>query len=92
MSILLIFSAPLLFIYLQPDLANVLLYIVVLFGLLFFAGYSLKYFAGLFVATGFAAPFIWLLLKSYQQSRIISFINPQQDPLGVNYNINQSIS
>ena len=91
LSLLLIFSVPLFFIYWQPDLANTLLYSIVLFGMLFIAGYSIKYFGMLGILGAIGAPIIWPLLKDYQRLRIISFINPRADPLGVNYNINQSI-
>ena len=37
-----------------------------------------------------AAPFLWFHLKEYQQKRILTFLNPEMDPLGAGYHINQS--
>jgi rod shape determining protein RodA len=36
------------------------------------------------------APFVWFGLKDYQRARIMTFINPDMDPLGAGYHINQS--
>ncbi len=36
------------------------------------------------------APFVWFGLKDYQRARILTFINPDMDPLGSGYHINQS--
>ena len=38
-----------------------------------------------------ASPLIWHFLKNYQKQRILTFINPNLDPLGVGYNLIQSI-
>jgi len=37
-----------------------------------------------------AAPIIWINLRAYQKSRISIFLNPDLDPLGAGYHINQS--
>ncbi len=39
---------------------------------------------------GLISPFAWNSLTPYQQSRIISFLNPEKDPLGVAYQVIQS--
>ena len=36
------------------------------------------------------APIFWLLLRSYQKQRFLSFISPNQDPQGIGYNVIQS--
>jgi len=38
----------------------------------------------------FLVPFVWSSLKTYQQNRIITFINPLHDPFGAGYQIIQS--
>ncbi|MFH1390003.1 MAG: rod shape-determining protein RodA [Candidatus Margulisiibacteriota bacterium] len=42
------------------------------------------------VLVGVMLPFMWGVLKPYQQSRIISFLNPAADPLGAGYHTLQS--
>jgi rod shape determining protein RodA len=36
------------------------------------------------------SPFVWFNLEEYQQKRILLFMNPDSDPLGSGYQINQS--
>src|SRR5205814_610979 len=35
-------------------------------------------------------PFVWHLLHTYQKQRILTFFNPERDPLGAGYHIIQS--
>jgi rod shape determining protein RodA len=44
-----------------------------------------------FCMTAPVIPFVWFTLKDYQQKRILTFINPENDPLGSGYNIIQSM-
>lgn len=44
----------------------------------------------LHIGIGFATPFMWDQLKPYQKGRILTFINPEQDPRGAGYQIIQS--
>jgi len=46
------------------------------------------YFSNIFL--GLLSPYIWSLLKPYQQNRILTFLNPEKDPLGAAYQIIQS--
>lgn len=46
------------------------------------------YFSNLFL--GLLSPYFWSLLKPYQQERILTFLNPEKDPLGAAYQIIQS--
>jgi len=42
------------------------------------------------ISLGIGPPFIWLGLKDYQKKRILSFINPNLDPMGAGYQVTQS--
>ena len=45
----------------------------------------------LMLTTGVAViPAVWLLLKDYQRQRIVTFLNPDRDPLGAGYHLIQS--
>ena len=51
---------------------------------------SLLYFANIF--TGLLTPFLWNNLAEYQKQRILTFLNPDLDPMGSAYHIIQSIT
>lgn len=74
----------------QPDLGTALLLIAGAGGLLFLAGVSWIYFATAIAAVVAALPVAWGLLHDYQKNRVLTFLNPEQDPLGTGYHIMQS--
>lgn len=78
-------------IFLQPDLGNALIYAMVTFSVIFYLGFSWKYFVALLVPVLIAFPLIWRFLHSYQRQRIMTFLNPGSDPLGTSYNVIQSV-
>ena len=65
------------------DLGVALVYIGIILIMLFCAGLSGWYFLGIFGAIAVAFPFLWNLLKPYQQNRIIYGFQPELDPTGV---------
>ena len=74
----------------QPDLGTAALVGAVGFYVLFFAGISWKVLgglAGLFVVALFP---LWGMLRDYQRKRILTLLDPTQDPLGSGYHIIQS--
>src|ERR1700722_2408165 len=74
----------------QPDLGTGLLLVLITITLIFVAGLNWRTMAVLAVAGMLAAPLSWHYLKPYQRQRLVSFINPQADPLGSGYHIIQS--
>ena len=88
--VMLIVAVPALLIWKQPDLGTALL-IVAAGGLtILLAGISLKLIAGSFVAALVASPIVWYSMLDYQRARVLTFLNPEADPLGRGYNIIQS--
>ena len=81
---------PVLLVAKQPDLGTAMLITVSGFAVLFIAGISWKLLAGFAVVALSSAPVIWNLMHDYQQKRVLSFLNPEQDPLGSGYHIIQS--
>lgn len=74
----------------QPDLGTSLLVGSAGIFVLFLAGLSWRFMA---IAAGLvaaSAPVLWYLLHDYQKDRILTFINPESDPLGTGYHIIQS--
>ena len=62
------------------DLGVALVYMALILGMLFGAGLHWGYFAGMAAALTVAFPFLWDLLASYQQDRIVVGFNPSLDP------------
>lgn len=82
---------PFVLVLLQPDLGSALVYLAIWLGLLFFSGLKKRYILFLFSGGFITSIFAWFfVLRDYQKSRIISFLNPGADPLGAGYNLIQS--
>jgi len=79
------------FIFKQPDLGNVLVYLFVFMVITFTSGVPLKFiFTCLGILTIFI-PGVWFILKEYQKARLLSFLDPTADPIGAGYNALQSV-
>ncbi len=74
----------------QPDLGTAVLILASGFFVLFLAGLSWRVIIGLAVAGGAALPFAWTMLHDYQRQRILTLLDPAQDPLGSGYHTIQS--
>jgi rod shape determining protein RodA len=81
---------PVLLIARQPDLGTSLLIGSSGFFVLFLAGLPWRVITGLGVLAGAAMPILWSLLKDYQKQRVLTFLDPEKDPLGAGYHIIQS--
>ena len=83
-------ALPVVLIGYQPDLGTAVIIAVAGAGLLFIAGVSWRL-LGAFAAAGLASlPFAWYWLKDYQRERVISFLDPDRNPLGAGYQVFQS--
>ena len=89
-SAMVILILPIILVITQPDLGTSIL--IAFSGLLvmWFAGLNIKYFIYSFVIFLVTTPFAISFLKPYQKSRILTFLNPDRDPLGAGYQIIQS--
>ncbi|MHB1591577.1 MAG: rod shape-determining protein RodA [Sulfuricella sp.] len=74
----------------QPDLGTALLISASGFYVLFLAGLSWRIILGMVAMGAASAPILWSLLHDYQRQRILTLIDPSQDPLGAGYHIIQS--
>ena len=81
---------PTLLIAKQPDLGTALLVASSGAGVLFFAGLSWWIMLGIVAFIGALTPIIWHFLHGYQRDRVLTFLNPEADPLGRGYHIIQS--
>ena len=82
---------PLVLIIIQPDLGTGLVFIQLFFCLLYVGDVSIRYLGYLITLMAVFAPvYYFTLMKSYQKARLLSFLNPESDPLGNGYSIIQS--
>jgi rod shape determining protein RodA len=83
--------APVALIVKQPDLGSGILAALVAGTMILFVGVNWRTLAGGFLALGLSSPLIWGFLKDYQRQRVLTFLNPEKDPLGAGYHILQSM-
>jgi rod shape determining protein RodA len=91
---------PMLLVFTQPDIGTSLVYAAALAAVLFVGGVRWTHLAALAtVALVVALSVLWLLpaagvqvLKDYQAKRITGFLNPDEDPGGLTYNVTQSLN
>jgi rod shape determining protein RodA len=88
--VLTILILPIMLVVSQPDLGTSIL--IGLSGLVvvWLAGLNIKYFIYSFITVLITMPFAISFLKPYQKLRILTFLNPDRDPLGAGYQIIQS--
>jgi len=82
---------PAILIFFQPDLGSVLILVTLWLGILIISGIKIRHFLILVFIFLLVFIFSWLfLLKDYQKERIISFIQPQFEPLGTGWSQRQA--
>jgi rod shape determining protein RodA len=74
----------------QPDLGTALLVASSGIFVLLLSGISWRLVATVVGALGAIAPVLWYFLRDYQKQRVLTFLNPESDPLGAGYHIIQS--
>lgn len=94
---------PAILVVVEPDLGTTINILLILFGMILFRGIKIWLCA---VITGVITfntatyfllyklnivPSLWALLQPYQQQRILTFINPENDPQGAGYHIRQAL-
>jgi rod shape determining protein RodA len=86
--------APVVLIFLEPDLGTTVSYVVIWFAMLVAAGARPLYLGGLALCGLLSAPLGWLLLRDYMRQRIMTFfavtMDPESDIFGEGYNILQA--
>ena len=87
---LLILFIPIALVVSQPDLGTAILIGLSGIIVLWLAGVNIKYFFYSFLMLVISAPFVISFLKPYQKLRILTFFDPDKDPLGAGYQIIQS--
>ncbi len=82
--------APVGLVLMQPDLGTAMMLLLVGAAMFWVAGVRLWKFAVVGLAAVGAMPVAWSFLREYQRNRILTFLDPERDPLGTGYHITQS--
>lgn len=82
--------APVLLVLKQPDLGTAVMLLLAAGAVFFLAGVRAWMFGVAIAGAGGILPLAWAHLKEYQRNRILTFLDPNSDPLGAGYHILQS--
>jgi rod shape determining protein RodA len=74
----------------QPDLGTALLVLATGCYVIFLAGLSWRIIVGLAIAVAASLPLVWTMMHGYQKRRILTLLDPSQDPLGAGYHTIQA--
>lgn len=86
-----ILLVPFVFVVRQPDLGTALMLLIIFISMILFVGIRIR---DLLIAGSsglLLAPLAWYFFKDYQKERIMTFFDPERDPLGSGYHIIQSM-
>ena len=74
----------------QPDLGTSLLVAASGLFVIFYSGVQWRYIVLAIVSAIAAAPLLWMSMRDYQKQRVLTFLDPESQPLGAGWNIIQS--
>lgn len=86
----LLIGVPVVLIARQPDLGTSLLVAMAAVFVVMLAGLSWRVIGVLAVLAASALPLLWMNMHGYQKRRVLTFLDPESDPLGAGWNIIQS--
>ena len=88
---LIIIFVPVGLIAVQPDLGTAILIVLSGASVIFIAGIGARYIIGAIATALISMPLLWyFVMHDYQKSRVLTLLNPDNDPLGAGYHIIQS--
>ena len=87
MTVVIIILIPIIMVISQPDLGTSILIAASGLIVLWLGGVKIKYFIYSFIVFLISLPFVISFLKPYQKLRILTFLDPDRDPLGAGYQI-----
>ncbi len=85
-----IVALPFVLIIKQPDLGTAMMLVLIAGSMTLFCGIGRRTLIMFVTAGAVSLPVLWSMLKAYQKQRILTFLNPERDPLGAGYHIIQS--
>jgi rod shape determining protein RodA len=87
-TLLMLLVTPIISIFLKP---NIIIWLVYLLGLFLYIRSTKVRLVDIIaimvgnIGIGYAVPKAWGMLKEYQRARLLAFLNPENDPLGIGY-------
>lgn len=81
---------PVSLILMQPDLGTALMLVFATGAIFFVVGVQVWKFLIVLITVSGCIPILWSFLHDYQKQRVLTFLNPENDPLGAGYHIMQS--
>ncbi len=81
---------PVFLVMIQPDLGTAIMLLLTAGAMFFAVGVQLWKFVALICSAVAAMPIAWHFLHNYQKNRVLTFLDPERDPLGAGYHIIQS--
>lgn len=87
---LVMIGVPAALVFLQPNLGTSLLLVMAGLAVALLGGLPLWLMGAGGLAATAAAPLLWMNMHDYQKGRVLTFLDPERDPLGAGYNIIQS--
>lgn len=91
LRVLVLTIVPVLLVYEQPDLGTSIVLVFIFFWMSFFARIRPLYLLSSLGVLLASTPLLWQFLHQYQRDRILVLFNPQVEPLGIGYNLRQSL-
>jgi rod shape determining protein RodA len=85
-----IVAGPAVLVLMQPNLGTAFILLAVGATMLFAAGLSWRIIVPVAALAVASVPVAWTFMHDYQRERVITFLEPERDPLGAGYNILQS--
>jgi rod shape determining protein RodA len=85
-----IIALPVVLIMMQPDFGTAATFFPLFAVAMFFGGIRWRVWLIAVLILLIAAPLGWTMLKTYQKERILTFLNPDRDPLGRGYQVSQA--
>jgi rod shape determining protein RodA len=86
-----VFLPVFLIIFRQPDLGNAIVFFFFFLSILIASGFPWKWLLVGILISVVLAPSFWIIMHDYQRQRILTFLNPEHDPLGTGYNSIQAV-
>lgn len=88
---LVVMFVPVALIAVQPDLGTAILIVLSGASVIYLAGIGARFIFGAFATALISMPLLWFfVMHDYQKSRVLTLLNPDNDPLGAGYHIIQS--
>jgi len=81
---------PFILIVKQPDLGTGMIVLLIAGSMTIFVKIERRSLLCIITSCTIVVPLVWFFLKGYQKQRILTFLNPELDPLGAGYHVIQS--